>query len=248
MRTYKITKAIILSLMIYSCGVDKNKRSDRPDESLSISNVENRESAPLNKDNKVVDSLRLFVDYFKEVDLPIEISKTKPDAYKDFLSLDKEISRNQALKFLFNGDSSRLIQPTGGYYKFYYGYRIKTGLENIYTLLYLRSSYDCYSGIVASTFLKDGGNISSIFIAGDSLDFGQIESFIQKDLTLNIVESVIDMKSEFIVGKFSGIKRIQSYELHENGKIILAEDSLLQNQCFVLKDSPIMQIASCSEQ
>lgn len=242
----KIIPIFIFYFAFFSCKTDRKNKNDIFIETPA-STLKNQKSIASDSSTNTVDSLLLFLSHFEEKNLPMDILKTRPKKYENILSLDSKIPREKVLKFLCNNDSSCLIQPTSGYYEFYYGYKLNTNTENFYTLLFLRTSYDCYSGLVASTFSNSGVKIDELFVAGDSLDYGQIETQINKDLTFSTEEKIVDLNHKLGTNMYSGFKVSSVYRLNENGNFILTKDSITSDRCFQLQDEPIISISECSE-
>ena len=148
---------------------------------------------------------------------------------------------------MLSGDSSKLIQPSGGYYEYYDPKLIERHPQNYYSIIYKRYSYDCYSGIVMANLNQHGELLSELFIAGDSLEFGQKEFYYQGEDSFSVVERVIFQDQPIGHEKFKGYKLTKKYRIGRNGKIMEKESLVEEEICLSFpKDEEDYRLKECA--
>lgn len=163
---------IIVSLSVtYSCDTVAEKKDE--------TNLKENESG--------ASEFEQFLSNFILLELPesIQISCRDSSIKED---KDNEIERSTAIKYLCQGDSSKINQPSGGIFQYYYGYRFE-GPDKLPVIVYLRPSYNHYSGFILATFNPEGVLINELFLSGILGEEGQKEAQIEKNF--NIIQEEI---------------------------------------------------------
>lgn len=156
-----------------------------------------------------------FFDTLRIIDLPIEITIDNSSLLRN---QKVEVKREHALYFLLNMKREKLIQPTGGYYKYFNPIRVNSDLDSVNLVLYNRYCYDCYSGLILATFKIGWSYIDEVFIAGDSLELAQKEFSSIGNNRFSITELIADERN--IMSKTTdGRKRIFEYIITDSGQI-----------------------------
>jgi len=165
---------------------------------------------------------------FSKRNLPYELQIGDSDWIKFTPSDFKEIHRDTAIKYLCENDTKKVLDPKGGYYRYYYGYRIAIH-DTLVGLLYFRSSSE-YSGYILSLFGEKGKLLNEIFLAGTKGEYNieaQKESKLYEDGSIEIKEIVL---SKDAVGKsepYDAKIRTTRYEISASGKIKPTQDSTI---------------------
>lgn len=175
-----------------------------------------------------------FTKHFAPQSLPLHVCRCDENFEKLFsFGNEKEIPREFALKYLCEDDSTRLIQPTSGFYQYYYGYLLSTG-KSFTTIIFQRTSYENYSGFIISTHTKTGKLIDEQFISGDWLEKAQMESLISKNLTIKCVELIM---KKWEVQREESIcfadKIVRNYSIDDRGNINLINEENLGEKRYV---------------
>jgi hypothetical protein len=228
-------KSTVLLFLILSFLFCSNM-SENTDDKVNKGKIIKQDLSPKEKNFKE------FLKRFDTTELPLSFSPCKND-FSKFYTVKNEITRDLALKYLCGNDSSKLIQPTSGYYEYYYGYK-KVVSKNLVLLIYFRPSYDCYSGYVLTTFNQTGDLIDEFFLSGKLNYEAQMESSLNKDLTIKNSEVIVE-GGEAETEEFFANKITKELKINEKGKIILIKKEKLgknkylidhdANSCFILK-------------
>jgi len=160
-----------------------------------------------------------FVNKFDYRELPYEINIASNDWINFNIATTSEISRADAIKFLCNKDDNCVKQPTGGFYQYYFGYRVK--LNDKVGLIYYRTSSD-YTGYVLSVFDTIGALQSSLFLSGVKGEYdpeAQKEVIIGHDGVIEIGEIIFNNGIDYSGNVFKANYTMKKYQLSVQGKI-----------------------------
>jgi hypothetical protein len=168
----------------------------------------------------------VFFYKFQLRETPYEIKMDSPDWVGFISKQPAEISRNEVMNFLCNNDSNFIKDPQGGYYQYYYGYRLK--LQNNFSgLIYYKTTQD-YTGFVLSVFSTNGKLTDELFIAGTK---GEYDPERQKECQINyegqilITEIIVNNNFNYDSKPFDASCIENKYEINEIGKINLSEST-----------------------
>jgi hypothetical protein len=160
-----------------------------------------------------------FVNKFDYRELPYEINIASKDWINFNIATKTEINREDAIRFLCNKDGSCVKQPTGGFYQYYFGYRIKLN-DNI-GLIYYRTSSD-YTGYVLSVFDSVGVLKSSLFLSGVKGEYdpeAQKEAILGSDGVIVIGEIIFNNGIDYSGSIFKANYTLKKYQMSRQGKI-----------------------------
>ncbi len=166
-----------------------------------------------------VSPFQSFVNKFDYRELPYNINV----ASNDWINFNKttlsEINRADVVKFLCNKNDNCVKQPTGGFYQYYFGYRIK--LKEKVGLIYYRISSD-YTGYVLSIFDTVGVLQSSLFLSGVKGEYdpeAQKEAVIGSDCLIEIGEIIFKSGIDYSGTIFKANYSLKKYQVSLQGNI-----------------------------
>jgi len=166
------------------------------------------------KNNQVIDDeFTSFLNSFNQKELPFKVVPKLDDEFSNERLMNRELAK----QYICTNNEDCLMQPTGGYYNFYY--------SNIYDIdesFILISYYRVYSeGVdyILTTFNKSGKIIDDLIVGGQVDEGLQIESLIKEDL--NIVIKLLHYTPDITESNFVEVTKVEkTYDINDDGKFM----------------------------
>jgi len=161
-------------------------------------------------------SFENFLTKFVPTSIPVAISPLL-----DKFPFERELNRNEALKYLCNDKNECLKEPGGGYYQHYYMNIFST---NRFTIVsYYRTSsigLDC----ILTSFTKQGKKMDEVIIAGQIDNISQMEANIDSSFSI-VSQNIVYGEGKTLITSdtLKAQKFISIFSLSDSGKFILKD-------------------------